>query len=77
MTATDKKLIFLIGATGAQGIPIAKELLKPQADGSPSPYAIRALTRNPEHRRAVELKELGIELVKGTLLGQNKIDIAY
>lgn len=68
MAATNKKLIFLIGATGAQGMPIAKELLKPQDDGSPSPYAIRALTRNPEHRRAIELKELGVELVKGTFM---------
>ena len=68
MAATDKKLIFLIGATGAQGMPIARELLRPQADGSPSPYALRALTRDPEHRRALELKELGVELVKGMLL---------
>ena len=68
MAATDKKLIFLIGATGAQGMPIARELLRPQADGSPSPYAVRALKRDPEHRRVLELKELGIELVKGMML---------
>jgi len=65
MATADKKLIFLIGATGAQGMPVVRELLKPQTDGSPSPYTIRALTRNPEHRRALELKELGVELVKG------------
>ena len=67
MAATDKKLIFLIGATGAQGMPIARELLRSQPGGSPSPYAVRALTRDPEHRRALELKELGVELVKGML----------
>lgn len=60
-----KKVIFLIGATGAQGTPIAKALLAPSADGTPSPYAVRALTRNPEHRRAKDLVELGVEVVKG------------
>ncbi|KAF9504144.1 hypothetical protein BS47DRAFT_1355515, partial [Hydnum rufescens UP504] len=52
-----KKIIFLIGATGAQGQPVIKALLEDAEDGTPSPYAIRALTRDPEHRRAKELEQ--------------------
>ena len=48
----NKKLILVIGATGAQGIAVVDKLLEPGADGSPSPYAVRALTRNPSSRRA-------------------------
>ncbi|GJE91039.1 NmrA/HSCARG family protein [Phanerochaete sordida] len=65
MSATDQKLIFVIGGTGAQGIAVIDALLAPGADGAPSPYAIRALTRDPESRRAKELKAKGVELVKG------------
>ena len=66
--STDKKIIFLIGATGAQGLPIVRALLKDAEDGTPSPYTVRALTRNPEHRRAKDLAALpGVEIVKGDL----------
>ncbi|KAH8116908.1 NAD(P)-binding protein [Phellopilus nigrolimitatus] len=61
-----KKLILVLGATGAQGIAVIDALLAPGADGSPSPYAVRALTRNPENRRAQDLKAKGVELVKGS-----------
>ena len=63
--AQDKKLILVIGATGAQGIAVIDALLAPSADGSPSPYAVRALTRDPESGRAKALAEKGAELVKG------------
>ncbi|KAF9518819.1 hypothetical protein BS47DRAFT_1414762 [Hydnum rufescens UP504] len=62
-TASDKKIIFLIGATGAQGQPVIKALLEDAKDGTPSPYAIRALTRDPEHRRAKELEHQGVKLI--------------
>lgn len=61
------KIIAIVGATGAQGIPIIKSLLAPKADGSPSGWKVRALTRNPEHHRAKELAEMGAEIVKGVL----------
>ena len=64
-TAASKKLILVIGATGAQGLAVIDALLKPAEDGSPSPYAIRALTRDPERRRAKELAAKGVELFKG------------
>lgn len=64
MSAT-KKLILVVGATGAQGIPVVRALLAPSDDGSPSPYAVRALTRDPSNRRAQLLASLGVELFKG------------
>ena len=62
---TSKKLILVVGATGAQGLAVIDALLKPAEDGSPSPYAIRALTRDPESGRAKELAAKGVELFKG------------
>lgn len=58
------KIIAVIGATGAQGLPVVKHLLASN-NGSPSPWKVRALTRDPDHERAKELEELGAELVKG------------
>ena len=60
-----KKIILVIGATGAQGIAVIDALLAPGADGSPSPYAARALTRNPSSKRAQELKAKGVDVVRG------------
>lgn len=62
---TPKKIIFVLGATGAQGGPVVKALLAPSADGTPSPWGVRALTRDKTHRRAKELEELGAEIVEG------------
>lgn len=64
-TPPSKKLILVIGATGAQGIAVINALLAPSANGSPSPYSVRALTRDPAHRRSQELAEKGVELFKG------------
>ena len=63
-----KKLILVIGATGAQGIPVVEALLASSADGEVSPYAVRALTRDLNSRRAQELARKGAELVKGRVL---------
>lgn len=62
-----KKLILVIGATGVQGIAVIDALLTPAADGSSSPYTVRALTRDPKSRRAQLLAEKGVELFAGTL----------
>ena len=61
-----KKLILVIGATGAQGIAVVDKLLAPSEDGAPSPYAVRALTRNPQGYRARELEAKGVDVVQGT-----------
>ena len=60
-----KKLILVIGATGGQGTAVVDKLLAPAEDGSPSPYTVRALTRDPHSRRAKELAGKGVELFKG------------
>lgn len=60
-----KKLILVLGATGAQGLAVIDKLLEPCKDGSPSPYAIRALTRNPLNPRAKTLTAKGVECVQG------------
>lgn len=59
------KTILVIGATGAQGLAVVDALLAPAPDGSPSPYAVRALTRDPTNRRAQGLKAKGVELFQG------------
>ncbi|TFK52581.1 NAD(P)-binding protein, partial [Heliocybe sulcata] len=60
-----KKLILVIGATGAQGLAVIDALLAPSQDGSPSPYAVRALTRDPNNARARRLADKGVDVVKG------------
>ncbi|KAJ2987913.1 hypothetical protein NUW54_g9285 [Trametes sanguinea] len=69
----EKKLILVIGATGAQGLAVIDGLLKPSADGSPSPYTIRALTRSPESTRAKELANRGVQVFKGSVDDFNSI----
>lgn len=59
------KIIAVIGATGAQGSVVVKQLLAASSDGSPSPWKVRALTRSPNHARAKELEALGAEIVQG------------
>lgn len=53
--------IFVIGGTGAQGIPIIRALV---ADGK---YAVRVLSRDPKSRRAIGLSTLeNVSVVQGT-----------
>ncbi|KAF7344188.1 NmrA domain-containing protein [Mycena venus] len=59
------KVILVIGATGAQGLAVVDALLGPDADGKPSPYSVRALTRDPAGQRALELRARGVECVRG------------
>ena len=62
-----KKHILVIGATGAQGLAVVDALLAPSEDGNPSPYTVRALTRNARGARAQELAGKGVELFEGLL----------
>ena len=52
MSATST--IFIVGGTGAQGIPVIEELTK-----EPERYKLRVLTRDSNSRRAKELAALG------------------
>jgi uncharacterized protein YbjT (DUF2867 family) len=56
----DKKIIAVVGATGAQGGGLVRAILK-DADG---PFAARALTRDAGSDKARELKALGAEVVE-------------
>ena len=74
------KKIFVIGGTGAQGIPVVegekstlKELLARNADSQKEltkdgAYSVRVLTRDPSNQRAQDLAKLkGVELLQGRL----------
>ena len=57
----EKKIIAVIGATGAQGGGLVRAIL---ADKSGS-FAVRAITRNPDSERAEALRAAGAEVVAG------------
>jgi uncharacterized protein YbjT (DUF2867 family) len=61
------KLILVIGATGAQGLAVIDALLASAEDGGSSPYAVRALTRDPSSARSQKLMEKGVECVHGMI----------
>lgn len=63
MSTTRK--IFVVGATGAQGISVIHALLAPTKDGKPSPWSVTALSRDLEHPRVKQLQALGVEFVEG------------
>lgn len=56
---SDKKIIAVVGATGAQGGGLVRAILEDQ-DG---PYAARAITRNVDSDKAQELARMGAEVV--------------
>ena len=56
---TSRKIIAVVGSTGAQGGGLARTIL---ADGS-GEFAVRAITRKPDSDKAKELARLGAEVV--------------
>lgn len=58
--------IFVIGGTGAQGLPVVQALV---ADKK---YSVRALSRDPESRRAKALQALGnVSILQGTFADEH------
>jgi len=55
----DKRIIAVLGATGAQGGGLVRAILEDPAGG----FAVRALTRDPSSEKARELGDLGAEVV--------------
>src|SRR5918997_4052962 len=55
----EKKVIAIMGATGAQGGALARAIL----NDPESRFAVRALTRNTTSDKAKELERLGAEVV--------------
>ncbi|KAJ8062331.1 hypothetical protein OCU04_008879 [Sclerotinia nivalis] len=63
-----ERRIFVIGATGAQGIPVCRGLAK---DGG---YSLRVLTRDSTSARARELAKLGdVEFIEGTFANEGDL----
>jgi hypothetical protein len=57
--------IFVVGGTGAQGIPVIRGLVKDKK------YKCRVLTRDPNSQRAKDLLALGnVELVEGSFASE-------
>ena len=56
----DKKIIAVIGATGAQGGGVCRAILRDAGSG----FRVRALTRNTGSGKAKELKKLGAEVAE-------------
>ncbi|KAF8585889.1 NAD(P)-binding protein [Ramaria rubella] len=77
MTSTSKKIIVVIGATGAQGSHAVQALIASSSDGTPSPYAIRAITRDTTSTRAKSLSRLGAEIVEGSFMDFCSIEKAF
>ena len=59
----DKKIIAVVGATGAQGGGLVRAIL----DDSSGAFAARALTRDANSEKARELAKLGAEVVEADL----------
>ena len=57
---TNNNIIFVTGGTGNQGGAVARNLIS-------SGFTVKALTRNPDSAKALDLKKLNIQLVKGDL----------
>ena len=56
----DRKIIAVVGATGAQGGGLCRAILQDKRGG----YGVRALTRDAGSEKANELKKLGAEVVE-------------
>lgn len=60
---TEKKIIVVFGATGAQGGGVARAIL----NDPNSEFAVRAVTRDPNSDKAKQLAQLGAEVVAGEI----------
>ncbi|MFI9170250.1 NmrA/HSCARG family protein [Streptomyces lincolnensis] len=70
---SEKKVIAVAGATGAQGGGAARAILADPDSG----FAVRALTRNPDSPAAKELAELGAEVVRADFYDEPSVHRAF
>ena len=70
---TEKKIIAVVGATGAQGGGLVRAILQ---DGR-SPFAVRAITRNATSEKARALAAMGAEVVQADLDDQPSLERAF
>ncbi len=69
----DKKIIAVVGATGAQGGGLVRAILADPSGG----FAVRALTRDPNTAKAKELAALGAEVVAANVDDAESIANAF
>lgn len=70
---SDKKIIAVLGATGAQGGGLVQAILKDSEGG----FAVRALTRNPDSAKAKALAEAGAEVVAANIDDRASLEQAF
>ncbi|MEN6604051.1 MAG: NmrA/HSCARG family protein [Bryobacteraceae bacterium] len=68
-----KRIIAVVGATGAQGGGLARAILRDAGGG----FAVRALTRDVDSDRARELADLGAEVVEANLDDVDSVKHAF
>jgi uncharacterized protein YbjT (DUF2867 family) len=69
----EKKIIAVIGATGAQGGGLVRAILEDPSGG----FAARAITRNANSEKARALAQLGAEVVSADLDDPGSLDRAF
>ncbi len=69
----DKKIIAVVGATGAQGGGLVRAILNDPSQG----FAARALTRDAKSPKAQELARLGAEVVEADVDDVNSLKQAF
>ena len=70
---SDKKIIAVVGATGAQGGGLVRAIL----EDSSSDFTVRALTRNVHSDKAKQLVQLGVEVVAADIDNLDSMKNAY
>lgn len=69
----EKKIIAVVGATGAQGSGLCRAILNDKSGG----FRVRALTRNPGSDKAKELRKLGAEVVAADVDDEKSLETAF
>ncbi|PRY36811.1 NmrA/HSCARG family protein [Umezawaea tangerina] len=70
---SDKKIIAVLGSTGAQGGGLVRAVL----DAPDGPFTVRAITRDADSAKARELADLGAEVVEATLEDEDSLRKAF
>jgi uncharacterized protein YbjT (DUF2867 family) len=69
----EKRIIAVVGATGAQGSGLCRAILNDKSGG----FRVRALTRNPGSDKAKELSRLGAEVVAADVDDEKSLEKAF
>ena len=70
---SDKKIIAVVGATGAQGGGLVRAIVEDRS----GPFVARAITRNTNSEKAKALAALGVELVTGDADDERSMEKAF